>query len=120
MIGRYGEGTTLVGYDLAQIEDLATTGIRIAREVSGGGTAQQRAAVLRARLHVAMAEGRSLSYLADLRAKLAAAEHAAAVAREREQASRDVRTLTRVGLAVGVGIGAVVLLRMLAGTLRGS
>lgn len=95
-------------FSLQQAEQITSSAIRIAQEVQGSPI--QRAAVARAKLQTAILEQRPLSTILELQAKVAAADRGAQVYQAGEASSQEWSNLGKIALAVGIGVGASVML----------
>jgi len=123
--GAYGEAGTSAGRAIEQttkltpeqIAEMTKLGIDIAQDVTG--TPYKRYELAKADLQSAIANGRSLSVILDKQAKLAAAQRSVQEY-ENTQASRwEWAVLGKTALAVGVGIGGMVIALQFRNLLRG-
>ena len=78
----------------------------------------RQAAVLEVELKQLIARDASPNRISETRAKLDAARRQAALQIESESSTREWRTLGKIGIVTGVGIGAAVILWILSKTLK--
>lgn len=103
---------------LSQLEQLAITGVRVAKEAAGGGGPTERAAVLRVQLNHALASGAPVYRVNELHARLKAAEQEAAYYLQGQQSGQEWASLGKTGVATGIGVGAALAFLILMRALK--